>query len=167
MAAHADAVVFEITRRYERPLARVWRAWTEPAELQRWWGPKGCTIEVLRFEFRPGGFFHYAMKFDQAPTWWGRFNYREIVAPERLVWLNSFANERCGIARAPFSEECPLEIQNAVSFAEQDGVTTVHLQASPFGAIDVERRYFDALRPSLDEGYGGTLEQLRHHLARS
>src|SRR5262249_30886540 len=55
---------------------------------------------------------HYAMKFENAPTMWGRFNYREIAAPEHMVWLNSFANTRCGIARAPFSENCPLEIQN-------------------------------------------------------
>lgn len=167
MAARPEPVVFEITRRYEQPLARVWKAWTEAAELERWWGPKGCAIEVLRFEFRPGGFCHYAMTFEQAPTWWGRFAYREIVTHERLVWLNAFANEYGGIARAPFSDECPLEIQNAVSFSERGGVTTVHLQASPFGAVDVERRYFDALRPSLEEGYGGTLEQLGAHLARS
>ena len=52
------------------------------------------------------------MHFGDAPAMWGRFNYREIVAGERIVWLNSFANAQCGIARAPFSELCPLEIEN-------------------------------------------------------
>jgi uncharacterized protein YndB with AHSA1/START domain len=92
-------------------------------------GAEGCTVEALRFEFRPGGFFHYAMKFNGAPTWWGRFNYREIVAGERIVWLNSFANAQCGIARAPFSDVCPMEIENSATFTEKDGVTTVSLRA--------------------------------------
>lgn len=167
MSANADRTAFEITRRFKAPRAVVWKAWSDPAQLQHWWGPKGCALEVVRFEFRPGGFFHYAMKFEHAPTMWGRFNYREIAAPTRLIWLNSFANERCGIARAPFSEICPLEIQNAVSFSEQAGVTTVTLRAEPFGEIETERKFFEDLRPSLEQGYGGTFEQLASFLAKN
>ena len=166
MAAPAETAAFEITRRYARPLATVWKAWSDAEALACWWGPKGCTIDVERLEFRPGGFFHYRMTFPGAAPMWGRFNYREIVAPEHLVWLNSFANERCGIARAPFSEACPLEIQNAVTFSEQGGETTIALRAEPFGEVDVERRYFIDLRPSLEDGYGGTFERLAAHLQR-
>src|SRR5262245_8647079 len=164
MPARNDMLPFEITRQFKRPRAVVWKAWSDPEQLKHWWGPKGCSIDVLRLEFRPGGFFHYAMKFDNAPTMWGRFNYREIVASERIEWLNSFANEHCGIARAPFSEHCPLEIRNTVTFTEQAGVTTLLLRAVPFGEVEAERKFFDDIRPSLDEGYGGTLDQLATHL---
>lgn len=157
--------VFEMTRVFKAPRSRVWKAWSEADQLQHWWGPKGCSIEVPRLEFRLGGFFHYAMKFANAPTMWGRFNYREIVAPERIVWLNSFSNENCGITRAPFSELCPLEIQNAVTFTEHAGATTVSLRAEPFGETAEERKYFEDLRPSLEQGYGGTFDQLADHLA--
>ena len=158
---------FQLTRSFEAPMERVWPAWSEADQLQHWWGPKGCTIDIPRFEFRPGGFFHYAMKFDGAPApWWGRFNYREIVAGERIVWLNSFSNAGCGIARAPFSERCPLEIENVVTFSAHAGRTTVTLRATPFGELPDEGRYFDELRPSLEQGYGGTFEQLEAHLAR-
>ncbi|SFV02211.1 Uncharacterized conserved protein YndB, AHSA1/START domain [Polaromonas sp. YR568] len=167
MSANNDPsanAAFFITRVFKAPRERVWQAWSDAASLQQWWGPKGCTVEALRFEFRPGGFFHYAMKFAGAPTWWGRFNYREIVAGERLVWLNSFANAQCGIARAPFSEVCPLEIENTATFTEKDGVTTVALRALPFGESAAERQYFEELKPSLEQGYGGTLDQLAGHL---
>ncbi len=163
MPASPDEV-FEITRRFEAPRDVVWDAWTDPDRLRRWWGPAGCSIDVLRFEFREGGFFHYAMRFDGAPTMWGRFHYREIAGPQRLVWLNAFANERCGIARAPFSDVCPLEILNTVTFTGHAGETTVALRAEPFGEVDAERRYFIDLRPSLEQGYGGTFEQLADHL---
>lgn len=167
MPANAELIAFEITRRYDRPLATVWRAWSEAKQLQQWWGPKGCSIEVRRFEFRPGGFFHYAMRFPGAEPMWGRFNYREIEPQARLVWLNSFANEGGGIARAPFSDDCPMEIENSVSFMEANGSTTVALRARPFGELAAERRYFDGLRPSLNEGYGGTFDQLGDFLLRA
>lgn len=157
---------FEITRAFQAPRERVWQAWSDVAQLERWWGPKGCTVQALRFEFRPGGFFHYAMRFGDAPAMWGRFNYREIVTGERIVWLNSFANAHGGIARAPFSEVCPLEIENRVTFSERDGVTTVALRAAPFGETPEERQYFEDLHPSLNEGYGGTFDQLAAYLTR-
>ncbi|MBC7956657.1 MAG: SRPBCC domain-containing protein, partial [Cytophagales bacterium] len=156
-----------MTRVFKAPRSRVWQAWSDAEQLQHWWGPKGCTIKVGRMEFRPGGFFHYAMQFDGSPAMWGRFNYREIAPLERIVWLNSFANEHCGIARAPFSEDCPLEIENAVTFTEQAGSTTVLLRAQPFGASAQERQYFDDLRSSMEQGYGGTFEQLGEHLTEA
>jgi uncharacterized protein YndB with AHSA1/START domain len=164
---NSDKTVFEITRRYKQPLAIVWKAWSEADQFQHWWGPKGCSIAIHRFEFRPGGFCHYAMHFDGAATMWGRFNYREIVPLERLAWLNSFSNERCGIARAPFSDACPLEILNSVTFAEHDGETIVTLRAEPFGEVEAERNYFAQLQPSLEQGYGGTFDQLADYLLRA
>jgi uncharacterized protein YndB with AHSA1/START domain len=168
MSASDDRNVFEFSRKFRRHRAAVWKAWSESDQLKQWWGPKGCTIQVGRFEFRPGGFFHYSMKFDDGSAMWGRFCYREIAAPDRLVWLSSFANERCGIARAPFSDRCPLEIQNTVTFREHDGITTLQLRAEPFGANEAECAFFAELcsSGSLKDGYGGTFEQLASHLAK-
>ncbi len=160
----ADDTQFVIERQFTQPLPVVWKAWSEAEQLQHWWGPKRCRIEIARLEFREGGFFHYAMHFDGAPPMWGRFNYRRIVPQHELVWLNSFSNEACGIARAPFSDECPLEIENSASFSAAQGITTVRLVARPFGATEVERRYFNDLKPSMDEGYGGTFDQLADRL---
>jgi uncharacterized protein YndB with AHSA1/START domain len=168
MAASQDHPVFETTRHFKHPRHAVWKAWSDPKQVQAWWGPKGCAIEVLRFEFRPGGFFHYAMTMDGQPPMWGRFAFREIAEPQRIVWLNSFANERCGIARAPFSEYVPLEIENTVTFTEHAGVTTLKLRAEAFGELAEERAFFAELcATSLQEGYGGTFEQLAEHLART
>ena len=164
MSTNRDAAVFEITRQFRQTPETVWKAWSEAEQLQKWWGPKGCAINVLGLEFRPGGFFHYAMTFEGAPTMWGRFNYRELHPVQRLVWLNSFANETGGIARAPFSEDCPLEIENTLTLHAADGKTTLRLRATPFGATAAELDFFRALHPSLETGYGGTLDQLALHL---
>ena len=100
---------------------------------------------------------------------WGRFNYRQIVAPECLVWLNSFSNEKCGIARAPFSEVCPLEVENTVGLTERAGTTTVVLRAKPFGETEEERKFFDELcsSGSLEQGNAGTFEKLAEYVEGS
>jgi uncharacterized protein YndB with AHSA1/START domain len=158
---------FVIRRVFEAPRPRVWKAWSEREELETWWGPKGCSITVATFEFRPGGFFHYAMRFTKGPPMWGRFLYRDIAALERIAWLNSFSNEDCGITRAPFDQSLPLEILNEASFAEKAGRTTVMLRARPHGAAASERKAFEALFASLNQGYGGTFDRLAVALARA
>jgi uncharacterized protein YndB with AHSA1/START domain len=166
--ATATHAVFEVTRVVKAQRSLVWTAWSEAERLQHWWGPKGCQVKVEGLEFRPGGFFHYAMHFKgNAPPMWGRFMYREIAAPDRIVWLNSFSNETCGITRAPFEQVFPLEMQNTVTFSERDGATTIHLAARPHGATAAERQVFEGMFASLATGYGGTLDQLEAYLARA
>ena len=162
-AAHSS---FEMERVLTAPLDQVWKAWSERDQLAKWWGPKGCSLEVSFLEFRTGGFFHYAMRFEDAPAMWGRFNYREIVPNERILWLNSFANEECGIARAPFSDLCPLEIENSVAFTEEEGATRMTLHSEPFGASAEEVKYFAELcsSGSLEQGNSGMFDQLADHL---
>ena len=163
----ADNPVFEITRVFDAPRHLVWRAHSEAGHLQHWWGPKGCKLDVAKLEFRPGGMFHYAMRYSTGAEMWGRFFYREIVPQRRIVWLNSFANAGGGIARAPFSPDCPLEMLNIATFTEHDGKTTLAQSASPFGGNEAERKFFADLFPSLKQGFGGTYDQLDEYLKKT
>ncbi len=166
-AKPSAAIVFEIARTFDAPRDLVWKAWSEAERLEKWWGPKGCKLHVAKLEFRPGGFFHYAMTYSTGASMWGRFVYREIAAPERMVWLSSFSNEGCGIARAPFSELLPLEIQTTATFTEHGAATKVALSAVPLGASPDERKFFEDLFPSMEKGYGGTFEQLEEFLTKA
>lgn len=158
-------MMLTLTRSFAAPRDRVWKSWSEASELQRWWGPKGCEIEVGRFEFRPGGFFHYALRFPHSDPMWGRFLYREIAAPGRLVWLSSFSNSGCGITRAPFGGAIPLEIHNEATFIEEDGKTMLTLRSHPHGATREEEGVFRDMFSSIQQGFGGTFDRLDAHLA--
>src|SRR5215468_4023862 len=92
---------FTINRTFAAPREKVWRAWTDADSLARWWGPKGCTLRVLKLDLRPGGVFHYAMAFQPGHEMFGRFIFREIDAPERLAFVVSFSDAEGGITRAP------------------------------------------------------------------
>ena len=164
-AAAADAT-FVISRVFDAPLSLAWKAWSEADRLKAWWGPKGCSVEVAGLEFRPGGFFHYSMRFANGTEWWGRFLYRAIAVGERIVWLNSFSNPGCGIVRAPFDAAVPLEILNDVTFTERSGKTTVSLRATPHGATEEEVTAFKEMHAGLEKGYAGTFDRLAGILPR-
>jgi hypothetical protein len=94
----------------------------------------------------------------------GTLLYHDITDGERIVWFNSFANERGGITRAPFAAAFPLEVQNTVTFTSRGESTVVALQALPFGATDAEIQAFEDIFDDMTKGYGGTLDQLEAHI---
>jgi uncharacterized protein YndB with AHSA1/START domain len=155
-----------ITRTFDAPRELVFKAWTDPEHLQHWWGPKGFTFGVAKFDFRPGGIFHYSMRSPDGHEMWGKFVYREIVAPEKIVFVNSFSDEKGNITRAPFSPTWPLEILNTLTLSENDGKTTLTLRGGPINATEEEHRTFEARFESIKQGFGGTFDQLADYLAR-
>ena len=81
MPTNAD---FIVTRVFDAPCTRVWAAWTERAQLMQWFGPKGFTIPVCNLDLREGGTFHYCMRGANGVEMWGRWEFLEIFAPEKL-----------------------------------------------------------------------------------
>ena len=158
---------FVIARTFDVPRERVWRAWTERARLMQWFGPKGFKMPAAKIDFRPGGTFHYCMEAPNGDEMWGKFVYREITAPERIVFVNSFSDEDGGLTRHPLSREWPLEVLSTITFAEQDGRTTVTVRWVPLNATNAERKTFEAGRASMEQGWSGTMDQLADYLART
>lgn len=154
-----------ITRVFNAPRKLVFQAWTEPERLAQWWGPKGFTLEVYKLDLRPGGIFLASQRSPEGHVMWGKFVYKEIVAPEKLVFVNSFSDEEGNTIRAPFSATWPLEILNHLTFDEHDGKTTLTFRGGPINATPEELQTFDGMRPMMQQGFGGTFDQLDAYLA--
>jgi uncharacterized protein YndB with AHSA1/START domain len=170
MSEHTETTeqeLFTISRTFDAPRSLVWQAWTDSKQLAQWWGPKGCKLRVDRLDFRPGGVFIYAMEFQPGQEMWGRFVYRDIVAPEKLIFINSFSDANGGITRAPFSPTWPLEIFNTLTLTEREGKTTLDLRGSPINATEAERNTFEGMRNSLRQGFTGTFDQLETYLKQA
>ena len=54
-----------ITRVFDAPRALVFKAWTQPEHLSRWWGPHGFTVQVCEMDLRVGGGWHIRMRSPQ------------------------------------------------------------------------------------------------------
>ncbi len=156
---------FIISRLLEAPRDRVWRAWTDSNEME-WWGPKGVEIHHAKLELRPGGLFHYCMRTSEGHNAWGRWIIREVRAPERLAFINSFSDEAGGITRHPMSANWPLEILSTVTFAPQDGKTLLTINWLPVNATDIEHRTFDESHEPMRNGWTGTLDRLVDYLIK-
>lgn len=156
---------FVISREFAAPRDLVWTAWTQEEHFGRWFGPKGVTISIARFDLRPGGMCHYSMTTPDGKTLWGRAAYRDVVPQSKLVWINSFSDENAGVTRHPLTpDRWPLELLTVVTFAENAGKTTVTVTWLPIDADDEERRVFDNSHASMNAGWGGTFEQLGNYL---
>ncbi len=157
---------FTVTREVNAPRELVFKVWTEVEHLKHWWGPKGLTLSDCKVDLRPGGIFHYCMNLPNGGAMWGKFLYREIVAPERLVFVNSFSNEKGETVPPPFTPPWPPEMLNVVIFTEADGKTTITLRSTPINATDEERNTFLLGHGSMEQGFGGTFDQLVVYLAK-
>src|SRR3954470_10311185 len=76
---------FVISRVFAAPRERVYAAHTEAGQLKQWFGPKGFTMPRCNLDLRPGGIFHYCLKTPDGQEMWGKWTFREIAKPERLV----------------------------------------------------------------------------------
>ena len=154
-----------ITRLLDAPRDVVYKAWTDEESLKQWWGPKGFDLGVAEFSLQPGGAFHYYMAANGMKMW-GKFVYREISAPERMVFTNSFSNEQGTLTRAPFSATWPLEMLNTLTLAERDGKTLMTLRTVPVNHTAEEEQTFVDGIPSMHMGFAGTFEKLEQYLAQ-
>ena len=83
-------------------------------------------IHIEQHDLRPGGEFIYRNTGPNDFEVWGKFVYREITPPERLVYTSSFSNPEGETVRGPFSDTFPLEILNVLTFEEMEGTDAGH-----------------------------------------
>jgi uncharacterized protein YndB with AHSA1/START domain len=156
---------FVISRVFDAPRQLLWDCFTNPERMKDWWGPKGFTVIASKMDFRPGGTYHYGMKASNGAPMWGKFTYREIAPPERIVVINSFSDEAGGVTRHPMSPSWPLELMSTFTFEEQPGgKTKFTVRWKTYNATEEEQNTFDASHDSMRMGWGGTMDQLAAYL---
>ena len=124
-----------ITRVFDAPRERVWQAWTDPAMIAQWWGPKDFTAPHVNVDLRTGGSYLYAMHgpagsdFDK--DMWSGGEYLEVVPMEKIVATDYFSDEngnKMNGADAGMPGEWPDEMKVTVTFEDAgEGKTKVTL----------------------------------------
>jgi uncharacterized protein YndB with AHSA1/START domain len=102
-----------ITREFDAPKDLVWRAWTTPELIKRWWNAKRGEVTVAEVDLRVGGAWRYVMTADGGQEVGFHGEYREIVPGERIVSTEVFE----GMPDA--------ESLNTLTLTEEDGRTTL------------------------------------------
>jgi uncharacterized protein YndB with AHSA1/START domain len=106
-----------ISRTIEGPRRLVFAAFTDLRHLSRWWGPNGFTTTTRAFAFKPGGVWDFIMHGPDGTDYPNRIEWREIVPPERIVYLHGE------------SEQDPEAFVSTVTFIDRGNATDVTLRA--------------------------------------
>jgi uncharacterized protein YndB with AHSA1/START domain len=121
-----DALWLRMRRVLPAPRADVWRAMTDPAELAKWWGPKGFTSPEVDFEARIGESFRIAMRPPEGDLFHLHGEFREVERPSRLsytfVWDPADADDR--------------ETLVTLSLADRGAVAEVELEQGEFATAE-------------------------------
>lgn len=155
---------FIISRTYDAPRQRVWAAWTSAEELKRWFCSPGTTMASCTLDLRVGGGCHYCLRTADGGELWGKWTCREVVAPERLVVIQSFSDAAGGITSHPMAPTWPRETLSTTTFAEHGGQTTMTIDWRVWNGGPEEHQTFDAAHDGMRMGWGHTLDQLANYL---
>ena len=152
-----------ITRVFEAPRAPVFKAWTEPERVMRWWGPNGFSAPSCKIDLRPGGIFHTCMRSPEGQDFWSKGVYCEVVVPERIVCTDSFADADGNVVEPShygMSPTWPREALVTLTFAEHEGRTTLTLRHAVGTATVSEAEM-------CQQGWSESLDKLAAYLAKA
>ncbi len=153
-----------ITRVFDAPRELVFKAWTEPARLMRWWGPKGFTTPFCTIDLRPGGLMHFCMRSPEGQDIWCRGVFLEVVVPELIVVTDSFSDEHGNVVpptQYGLSPDWPTEALLTVTFAEHEGGKTLLTLRHTVGIVPA------AEREGTQQGWIESLDRLADYVANA
>jgi uncharacterized protein YndB with AHSA1/START domain len=137
-----------MTRLVDAPRALVWEAFTDPAQVARWWGPNGFRNSIREMSVRPGGTWRFTMHGPDGRDYPNRIDYIEVKKPERLVYAHS-------------GGDGPPDFHAVITLAEEAGKTRVTLRLVCDSAETcAQKKKFGA-----ELGGQQTLRRLDDHLA--
>ena len=139
-----------ITRIIDAPRHLVFQAWTEPDRVMRWWGPQGFVTTYSDMDIRPGGAFRVCMRSPEGTEHWKQGIYREVVAPERLVFTFAWEDAE----RKPGHQTLVT-----VTFAERGDRTELMLHQAVFETVETCNDH--------RRGWTSTLQRFAEYLAQN
>jgi uncharacterized protein YndB with AHSA1/START domain len=86
-----------IQRTFKAPVQKVWKAWTEPKEISKWWAPSGTDISILEHNFRVGGQWNYVMFMPNGNEFVSDGIYSNIIENEKIISSANFKPMTFGV----------------------------------------------------------------------
>lgn len=154
----------KITRVFDAPREMVWKAWTEPKQLMKWWGPKSFTSPVAKIDLRVGGKYLYCMRSPDGHEYWSGGTYQEIIPFEKIVCTEYGSNKQGHIVHPSVahgvSPDFPNENVVTITFEEVDGKTKLTVLYVPESEAALEAM----LKIGMKSVWESTLEKLAESL---
>ncbi len=142
-----------LDRIFDAPRELVWRAWTDPELLHRWYGPGAETI-IHKFDLKPGGMWLNEMKWGDNSNF-QKVVFQEVAQPEKMVWHHySSTDSDWNNTPNPMMADWPRLLLTTVIFEDMGAKTNVRLTQIPLEGTDAEIACFAEAMASMDKGWG-------------
>jgi len=130
---NVDAHQLVVTSDFPAPVARIWQFWTEPRQLEQWWGPPTYPATVTDFDLTPGGRVSYYMTSPEGEKFGGYWDIQSVEPTSRLTFADGFAD-----SEGKPAEGMPVG-QIVVELIAHDGGTRVTTTTTYGSAEDLEK----------------------------
>lgn len=157
-----DLPTYVLERTFDAPRALVWKTWTDPALLARWYGPNVETV-IHKLDVAPGGVWLNEMKWGDNSNF-QKSEYTEVVPPERLVMLQSSTDAEWNVVPSPMMADWPRVLCATVTFEEDGDKTHMRLTWVPHEASEAEIACFAAAIDGADKGWAAGMKLLEELL---
>ncbi|MDF2188159.1 SRPBCC domain-containing protein [Paraflavitalea sp. CAU 1676] len=91
--AQGPTLQVELTRQFDAPVARVFKAWHDSVDVKRWWQPDGFTTPVANMNFKEGGKSLLCMRSPDGQDMYNTWTYSKIVPNERIEFVLNFSDK--------------------------------------------------------------------------
>ncbi|EEA93202.1 SRPBCC domain-containing protein [Pseudovibrio sp. JE062] len=159
----SELPTYVLERTFNAPRELVWRTWTEPDLVSRWYGPNVESIPH-KMDVEQGGLWLHEMKWGDNSNY-QRAEYIEVSKPEKLVWLHSNADENWEVAGNPMMPDWPRILLTTVTFEENGDQTNLRLTWIPHEATEAEITCFEAAISGMNKGWNAGMALLEDLLA--
>jgi len=148
----ANAAEYSIDHTFNARRDLVWRAWTDPVLLARWYGP-GVETTIHRFDLKVGGAWHNEMKWGDKSDY-STMTFQEVLEPEKLVWHHCSTDSDWKVVSNPMMPDWPRTLLTTVTFGAAGNQTNVRLTQLPVDASDAEIACFTNMMAGMSKGWG-------------
>ena len=149
----SELPTYVIKRTFNAPRWLVWRAWTDPELVQRWYGP-GVESVIHGFDLKPGGAWLNEMIFGENSNY-QKMVFVDVEAPEKLVWHHfSSTDAEWNNSPNPMMPDWPQMLLTTVLFEDAGEQTLVTLSQVPMDATQAEIDCFAGVMANMDKGWG-------------
>lgn len=158
----SELPTYVLERTFNAPPALVWRTWTEPELVSRWYGP-GVTSIVHKMDVRVGGEWLHEMKMQKMSSY-QRADYSEVEQDVRLVWLHGNTDENWAICANQMMPDWPRKLLTTVTFVADGEQCHMRLEWTPHDATDTEIAFFAGAMENMGKGWGSGMDMLEEVL---
>jgi uncharacterized protein YndB with AHSA1/START domain len=133
----------EVTKTFNAPVELVWKVWTDPELVKRWWGPKHYTSPVAKIDFQEGGKSIVCMKAPKemgGQEFYSVWMYVKIIPFKTIEFIQSLSDKdgnKTDPSKLGLPSDFPLDIQTIVTFREITNSQTemIVTEYADFGTI--------------------------------